>query len=246
MARTTKIAGRWTGMGGRMAYEDVPNLHATVLPIAGVRHIDHFLGKAIDTTINWTALDTSAAGLTTPALIADAPNGVVSIMMDATNEVQLSGLTEGDQRNWTLARGVNFEARARFTTLPTGAVISCLGLCGDHNAAVDTVAESIWFRADGSGAITVETDDTSHETSKVATGCTCLVNEWHVFRISCDDPANVLFFIDGVQVAAGTTFNMNQVAALQLQRVARIGKEAGATTVGVMEIDYMQCWQDLS
>jgi hypothetical protein len=45
------------------------------------------------------------------------------------------------------------------------------------NAAVNTVAESIWFRADGNGQITVEHDDTSNETSKVATGVTVIKAE---------------------------------------------------------------------
>lgn len=243
---TTKIVGRYAGMGGRVAFVDPANLNSIVWPVAGIVFREDFTGKIIDVTNTWTALDVSAAGNTTPGMVAASPGGAAQIMLDATNEVQLSGLTHNDQRNFTLARGLNWEARVRFTVLPTGAVIFCAGLCGNHNAAVDTVAESIWFRADGSGAMTVETDDTVHETSKVATGVTFNVNEWHVLRISCDDPTNVLFFIDGIQVAAGTTFNMNQVTTLQIQPVARIGKEAGATTVGTVEIDYVQCWQNLS
>ncbi len=242
----TKIEGKFTGEGNRLRFRDPYNGHATAEVVAGVKWIDHFIGKALDTTNNWTALDTSAVGNTTPALTADAEGGVLGIMLDATSEVQLSGISGGDQRNWTLNRGLNFEARMRFTTLPTGAVIFCAGLCGDHNAAADSVAESVWFRADGSGAITVENDDTVNETSKVASGVTFLVNEWHVLRISCDDYTSVKFFIDGAQVAAATVFNMSQVAALKLQPVVRIGKEGAATTVGTVEIDYVRCWQNLS
>jgi hypothetical protein len=242
----TKVIGAYSGEGNRLRFRDTANMNETVLPVAEVYFIDDFLGKAIDTTINWTALDTSAAGNTTPALTGDASSGVIGTMLDATNEVQLSGITGGDQRNYILNQGLNAEFRMRFTTIPTGAVIACLGLCGDHNAAADSVAESIWFRADGSGAMTVETDDTVNETSKVATGVTFLVNEWHVLRISCDDITSVKFYIDGSQVASGTTFNMSQVAGLKLQPVVRIGKESGATTVGTIETDYIRVWQNRS
>lgn len=215
----------------------------TVDVMAPVLFNEDFLGKAIDTTNIWTALDTSAAGNTTPVLVADAVSGLVSIPLDATNEVQLSGLTWGDQRTLVLNQGVNVEFRFKLSVLPTGSVVACLGLCGDHNAAVNTVAESIWFRADGNGVLTVETDDTVNETSQVATGVTLTTADWCIARIDCTNPASVRFYINGNQVASGTTFNMSQVAALALQPVVRIGKEAGATTVGTIQLDRVLCWQ---
>lgn len=176
--------------------------------------------------------------------MADAPGGVISLPLDNTNEVQLSGIYGGDQRNFTLNRSLGFEARFKFSVLPTGSVVACVGLAGDHNAAVNTVAESIWFRADGSGALTVETDDTSNETSQVATGVTVVADEWVVARIECYDTADVRFYLNGNRVASGTTFNMSTVAALALQPVARIGKESGATTVGTLQVDYIRVWQN--
>lgn len=218
----------------------------TVFPVAPVSFYEEFLGKAIDTVTVWTALDVSAAGLTTPVLVADAPNGVVSLPLDATNEVQLAGLYWGDQRTLTLNQKLVFEARVRLTVLPTGAVVAVIGLAGDHNAAVNTVAESCWFRLDGSGVITVETDDTVHETTVVATGVTVIANQWVTLRIECDDITSVRFFIDGVRVAAATVFRMDQVAALALQPVVRIGKEGAAVTVGTLQVDYVRTWQKRS
>jgi hypothetical protein len=216
----------------------------TIHVMAPVVFWESFLGKAFDTTNIWTALDTSAAGNTTPVLVNDASNGVLSIPLDATNEVQLSGLTWGDQRTLTLNQGLNVEFRFRFSVLPTGAVTACLGLCGDHNAAANTVAESIWFRADGNGVLTVETDDTVNETSQVATGVTLTTNDWTLLRIDCTTINNILFYINGNRVASGTTFNMSQVAALALQPVVRIGKESAATTVGTIQLDKVLCWQN--
>jgi len=212
----------------------------TILPLAAVTFVDDFLGTALDTTNTWTLRDTGGA---TETLKADAPSGVLELALTATNEVQLAGVDWGNQRPLVLNQKVMFETRVRFTTLPTGAVIAVAGFCGDHNAAVDSVAESAWFRLDGSGAITVETDDTIHETSKVATGVTLTANQWALLRIECDQIGALRFYINGARVASATTFNMSQVAALALQPVVRIGKEGAATTVGTMEVDVVRCWQ---
>ena len=246
MATKTKIIGKYQGEANRLRFLDTQNLNATASVEAGVYWSDNFMGKAIDVTNTWTLLDNLSA---TETLKADQPGGVAELALTNANEVQFAGMYFADERPFTIARGLVFEARCRFTTLPASAAIAVIGLTGDHNAAVDTIAESCWFRYDGSGAVTVETDDTSNETSKVATGITHLVNEWHVFRIDFADPASVKFYVDGVPVgstAATTTFNMNQVAALQLQPYIRMDKAAAVANVGVMEIDYVKCWQNLS
>mgnify|MGYP001587477054 CR=1 FL=1 len=214
----------------------------TVFALSPVFFKDDFLGT-LDVTNTWTLRDTGAA---TEAVVADAPNGVVALALDATNEVQLAGIDRGNQRTLTLNQDVFFEARVRFTVLPTGAVVACIGLCGDHNAAVNTVAESIWARLDGSGTITVESDDTVHEQSLIASGVTLVANQWVIVRIEIDNTASVRFYLDGVRVASGTTFDMSQVGALALQPVIRIGKEGAAASVGTLQLDYAICGQSRS
>ena len=214
----------------------------TTFVAAPVWFSDDFLATAINADF-WTSRDTGAA---TEALSADAGNGVLSLALDATNEVQLAGVDWGNQRTLVLNQGVNVEFRFKLSVIPTGSVVAVLGLCGDHNAAVNTVAESIWFRADGSGAITVETDDTSNETSAVATGTTLTTSDWCIARIDCSTITDVRFYINGARVASGTTFNMSTVAALALQPVARIGKESAAATVGTLLVDYCKLWMKRS
>ncbi len=226
---------------GALHYYDSAS-HERSLIALPVHFREDFLGKAIDTTNVWTALDTSAAGLTTPVLIANGPNGLVSLPLDNTSEAQLSGLYWGDVRTLVLNRGLIFEARFALHTLPTGSVIVCIGLMGNHNAAADTVAESIWFRFDGNGVMTVETDDTANETSKVATGVTVIADQYVVVRIDCSDIADIKFFVDGNRVAGTTTFDMSTVAGLVLQPIARISKGA-ATTVGEIYLDCVKVWQ---
>lgn len=236
-----KCKWNWHSTGHQVFYDGTTfETLATTFPV--FQKYD-FLDPALDTTNLWTLRDTGNA---TEALVGDAPNGVISLALTNANEVQLAGTDWNDNRTLTLNQGLIWEARIKLAVLPTGAVVACWGLCGDHNAAVDTVAESIWFRADGSGAVTVETDDTSNETSQVATGVTLLNTTWAVFRIDCTSYSSVKFFINGTRVAASTTFNMSQVAALALQPVFRIGKEAGAATVGTMYVDYCAVMQNRS
>lgn len=211
----------------------------TLFVAAPVWFVEDFLGKAFDTTNIWTARDTNGADET---VSADAGNGILSLALTNANEAQLAGYDWGDNRTLVLNQGLNIEFRFKLSVIPTGAVVMCLGLCGDHNAAVNTVAESIWFRADGSGAITVETDDTSNETSAVATGTTLINTDWCIARIDCTTITDVRFYINGTRVASGTTFNMSTVAGLALQPVMRIGKEAAATTVGTLLVDYCKVW----
>jgi hypothetical protein len=212
----------------------------TVQLLAPVAFAEDFLAQSLSTDRHFTTRDTAGGS---EALLGDAPSGVLVLALDATNEVQLAGADFADHRPFVLNQDLIFETRVRFTVLPTGSVVACIGLCGDHNAAVNPVAESIWFRLDGSGAITVEADDTVHETSAVATGVTLVANEWAVLRIECEDTAAVRMYVNGTRVASGTTFNMSQVAALALQPVARIGKEGAATTVGTLQVDYVRCYQ---
>lgn len=227
---------------GIIRYYDPASSFQTVGVIAPVSFYEDFMGKAFDTTNIWTARDTAGGAET---VSADAANGVLSLALDATSEAQLAGYDWGDQRTLVLNQYLGFEARVKLSVLPTTGTVACIGLAGDHNAAVDTVAESIWFRLDGStgGLITVETDDGTTETSKVTTGVTLTTSDWAVLRIDCTNPAAVLFYVNGAQVASSSTFNVNATPTLALQPVARIGKESAGTNVGTLLVDYFRVWQ---
>ncbi len=228
--------------GGVLRYYDGTTFE-TLHAMAPLWWKDDFNNQALDTTVNWTLLDTGAA---TEALVEDAPNGVIALALDATSEAQLAGMSWNDKRQLVLNQGLNIEYRFRFSVLPSASTsIAALGLAGDHNATLDTVAESIIFRADGNGAITVENDDTSNETTKVATGVTVTTSDWVVGRIDCSNIADIIFYLNGNRVAGGTTFTMATTPTLALQPYARISK-ASSTSVGTIQIDYVKIWQNRS
>ncbi len=218
-----------------------------VVLLAPVQHVEDFVGSHIDqfvtaeqTGAKWTPTITGGASVGVLAS-ASAPAGVAALALANTSEVELAEIDYNDVCNYPLNAGLMFYARIRMATLMTGATgILCIGLQGAKNAAVDSVAESMWFRIDSgaAGLVQVETDDTSNETSKVTTGVTLAATDWADLLIDCSIPSSVKFYINGVQVAAGTTFNMSTVPGYQFQPVVRISKpsEAGVGTVWVDKI----------
>lgn len=227
---------------GIQTFFDDQQSFETVHPMAGYSFREDFDQKAIDSTNLWTLIDVSTTGNSTPILAADAASGVLRCPLDATSEAQESGVTRGDQRVLVLNQGLIIEYALALQTLPTSLGIAVWGLAGDKNAVANTVAESIWFRADGSGAVTVETDDTVNETSLVATGTTLTAGTQAIFRIDCSVTTSVKFFINGNRVAGTTTFNMSTVPTLKLQPYVHIAKASG-TGVGTVDVDCIRAWQ---
>lgn len=214
----------------------------TVRPVAPVLFEDDFLGAALDTH-KWTAID--ALGAT--EAIATGENGVCALTLTNAVEVQKAGLYCADMLGIVLDHKPIFEARLRFTTVPAEAtkMTAVVGLASADAADIDNITHSAWFRWDGDtvGLITCETDEgTAHETSKVTTGLTIVVNVWHIFKIDMSDPTSVKFYYDGVRVCAGTTFNMHTDATQGFQPYIRLDKAADAGDLGVMEVDYVRVW----
>jgi len=217
----------------------------TQLPLAGVHFMEDFLGKDTIPPERWNYVDVSSAGNTTPLIAADAANGILRLPLDVTSEAQESGVNWNDQRPLVLNQGLVIEMGVSLQTLPTLLGIGVWGLAGNKNAVADSVAESIWFRSDASGAITVESDDTVNEQTKVATGVTVVAAAQHIFRIDCTVITDVKFYIDGALVAGGTTFNMSQVPTLALQPYVHLAKASGAG-LGVIDVDFIRVWQQRS
>lgn len=220
--------------------------HERTAPIgAPCVYYDDFFAKGLQTTDVWTAIDVSTSGDSTPLIGADLANGVARFPLDVTSEAQESGFTFGNQRPFVLNQGLIFECRAALSTLPTLLSEAVWGLAGDKNAAADSVAEAIWFKADGNGAIVVENDDTANTNDDVSTGTTLTAGTYAIFRIDCTTITDVHFYINGARVASGTTFNMSTTAGLKLQPYFHIAKASGAG-LGVLDVDYVRIWQKRS
>ena len=210
---------------------------------APVTFEDEFLGPqlSVDTT-KWTAFDVSAIGDTTPFVRTNVANGVLRCPLDAQDEAQESGIYWNDQRSLVLNQGLVIQFVLSLGVLPTLLSEAVWGLAGDTNSVSNNVAEAVWFKADGSGIVVVESDDTVNEEDDVATGIVMTAGTPLIFTIDCTTINDCKFWIGEDQVATGTTFDMSTVSALALQPYVHLSKSGGAG-LGTIDVDMVRVAQ---
>jgi len=254
------IGGFHSKRGHRRVGMEERITHETTAVFAPIAFYDDFNGADLvipdeavgaQSGCKWVKLITAAAGAPVVEVVPDMAQGVVQLVLEATNEKQEAGLYMNDQRTFplngavvTAGRGLVFETRISLWVLPTGVAEMYWGLAGAYVEgiiATDGPAEHIFFVADGSGAVIIYTDDTANDNDGVATGVTLVAQEWAIFRIDASNPADVHFYINGVRVAAATTFDMSTAASLTLQPYFMCHKETTAA-VGTLKVDYARIW----
>ena len=229
----------------------------TVLPLAPVRYFDDFLwgagGLATIPNVSseengfaWTKLIVGA-GPPTIGVTADGVNGVMELALESTSQAQDAMIYHSDQRSFSVKQGCIFEARIKFSVLPTTGVAVVFGMAGDHNLDKDSITEHAWFRAQASAAILAETDDTTNDEDDVATGVTVLTTDWKIYKIDFRTIADVRFFIDGASVATGTTFDMSNLSDAEavMQPYFSLDRASGSG-VGTIQLDYVRIWTNRS
>lgn len=211
---------------------------------------EHFFGKELMATeVGSTGIwDTVQVNLNAAIALlsgANGANGVCALALDADNNAEDAVLYWGDVRSLNLAAGLAFETRLRVPVLPTGEVAAVWGVAGDHNLDKDTITEGAWFRLDGSGALKVETDDTTNNNDDVATGITLVAGDYHTYRIDFGNLAKVKFYVDGVGVAEATAFDMSNLTAGEAVMQPYYSLDKGATTdVGSLWVDRVLAWSN--
>lgn len=218
----------------------------TVRPMSAVFFEDDFLGyQFMDSESGapgrWLSVEVALN--TAIAHVADQAGGVLGLILDADNNAEDAVIYWGDNRAIDVSKGAIFECRARLAVVPTLTAQVVLGMAGDHNLAKDSVTESAWFKFDGSAAVLCESDDTTNDNDDVATGITVTTGEYRIFRIDFTDLSNVKFYVDGARVAAGTTFDMSNLAGAELilQPYISLDKDADVG-VGSLYVDYVKVW----
>lgn len=203
-------------------------------------------GDPFDGTITWSVVEVNLN--TAIAQLADQPCGVMTMIIDADNNAEDAVIYFGDQRSIDLNEAANIEFGLAMPVLPTGGAPATgttvvFGLAHDHNLDKDTVATHVWFRLQGAASILCESDDTTNDNDDVDTGIDLVAGEYHTFRINCLEMADVKFYIDGVRVCTGTTFDMSNCTADEaiMQPYISLDK-AVQTTVGTVNLDYVRWW----
>lgn len=241
--------------GSQLAFFDGSTFE-TVEPISPVLLYDDFLGYDVAKTDGqffnlrstsdslWTIAATGVGG---PATVQKALS-VVTLHLEADVETEDAGIYSNTLA-FNIDKGPIFEARIDVAVLPTDVAEVHIGFQGEAHVADDQVAAAddidlhIFFVLDGSGAVVIYTDSGAaggHNTA-IATGVTAVPATYNIFRIDCTNAADVKFYIDGVGVATGTTFDLSN-GTMTLMPNVMVTKAGGAGLCDV-KIDYIRVWQ---
>ncbi len=216
--------------------------------------VDDFYGAGTFATSasegdQWVIADTSTGGTPTYVRVDHSTSagayalGVARLTMDSTTEVQNVCLSFGDVLCFDIDKVDGFEARVAMGQATADAATSfAIGVTSDRNDAIDSIAVAALFRvigADSTTNLVVESDDGTNNNDDVATGTT-LINVYKVLRIDLSNTADVKFYVDDAQVAAGTTFDMSNNTG-GIQPFIQIQKTSDNNTDSV-DIDYVAMW----
>jgi hypothetical protein len=176
----------------------------------------------------WTITDTSSAGAPTYATSTE-DGGKLVLTLAATSEAENVCLSHNDILMYDLAKTHNFWWIVKVAGIDSVTTLVA-GMCNARNDTPDSVTQSLWFRMEGSAsttALVVENDDATNTNDDIATGTTLAATYKRLF-CDCNDLTDVKFYVDGARVAAGTTFEMDDITAgANLQPVVQIQKASG-------------------
>lgn len=227
------------------------------MPKRVVNWKDNFAGRRIYSATDasnvghsWDITDTSSSGTPTYAAVdnaTDAPNGALAVAFDSTTEVQNVCVSHGDQLWLDIDSIVDITFRVKMNQATADTATSfAVGLAGDRNDAIDSIAQLALFRVIGSDsttAIVVETDDGTTDLDDKATGKT-LVNAYKDLKISfANGKSDIRFFVDGEPVAETVTFSMAAYTGclqpfMQLQKTS--DNNTDGFTVCLVDINYRE------
>jgi len=239
---TIKCDWNWQNTGHQVWYDG--STFETLQSTYPLQFYDDFLGAAggsvFDDTMIWGILEVGTSTNPTVEIVADSSNGQFLLHLAADSEAEDVVLDHNDNMNFDVGNGLIFEARINMAVAPGSGVRAVAGMAGPHNLAKDSVANAAWFSWAASMATSVESDDTTNDTA-ATTGVTVVAGTYNIFRIDFTTIADVKFFIDGVRVAASTTFDMSNLTAgeQQMQPYFSLDKATG-TGLGDMNIDYVK------
>jgi hypothetical protein len=182
------------------------------------------------------------AGPPSVALVGNAPGGQIACALSATAEKEDAALYWNDNLSLDVTKGLVWQARVQLSVLPSAAGVQAVwGLQSAWIDGPNNAAEYLRFGATANGAVLMTSFD-GITTNSIATGVTVLPTDFHNYRIDCTNPADIKFFIDGVQVSStGQIAFAAAGAAAVLQPYMSVYKPAGAG-VATITADAIDVW----
>ena len=238
----TRCEYNWHSTGRQVFYDSVT--FETLMNSYPKQFVEEFQGAAggsvFDGTTIWNVVDVGDA---TEAIVADDDKFLLHL--HATSEAEDAVLYQNDNKTFDVGDGLIFETRIDMAVSPGTGAVAVFGICGDHSLDKDANTEHAWFRLDASLVLKVESDDTTNNNDDVATGITLVAGTYNIFRIDFTTLTDVKFFVDGVRVATGTTFDMSNLSAAEqkMQPYFSLDKASG-TGLGDMNIDVVKIFSN--
>ena len=234
----------WHNSGHQVWYDD--ETFETLENTYPLQFYDDFLGAAGGSVFNgtyaWNVLEAGTSTTPTVEIVANSSNGQFLLHLTSSNEEQDVVLYQPASKTFDVSNGLIFEAKINMGIAPGVGVRGVAGMCGVHDLDKDTLVNSAWFKWNGSMATLCETDDNDEDNNNVATGVTAVAGTYNIYRIDFTTLADVKFFIDGVRVASGTTFDMSDLSTAhqKMQPYFSLDKAGGLASLGDMNIDYVK------
>lgn len=205
-----------------------------------IEYEDDFIGTSAtlpasaDPATPWLIDDTSSSG--TPTYVRNA--GAAILTLASTSEVENVCLHHGDALSFDIDDLLTVEFRAKVTATLDSATTVVMGVGSARADDPDAVAANAFFKLAGSNVVVCESDDGTTDNDDKSTGVS-LSSTYKRFVIDfTGGKSNVKFYIDGVRVAASTTFDMSGYSS-GLQPIFQIQKTADTNT-DALTIDYVK------
>lgn len=198
-----------------------------------IRFFDDFDYSVLDSAYRWAVVDVAAA---TETIAADEPGGALQLLIAVGDEAEDAVCYMKDELIFNINKLRTMRFRYKVIT-PGAGVRIVAGMAGNHNLDKDTVAQNAWISFDASMDAKAETDDgtTDNDDKAIATQVT---DTWYEAMIDFRTVTNIKFYINGIQVATGTTFSMAAYTG-GLQPYFSCDKAGGAVTSQLL-IDWVE------
>jgi len=209
---------------------------------------DDFLGDypaaatAFDLTQPWIKTETNGLGVIESAEV----NGVLKFVFDAVAEAATAALYM-TAIPFDIDLNPIFECRLAVFDIGDNAALDInFGLASaSHATDFDAIAEFAAFHLDGTDlSVLCHSDDGTTDTAPVDSTVDLVDNTYANFRIDVSDTADVKFYINGVRVCSGTTYDISAGSG-PLTPIVHVEKTSDDTTADV-RVDRIRVQSDRS
>ena len=236
-------------------YEDLT--YETVFPMAPLLFGDDFIGAGHQAGV--PAAGSPVAGYPwvkkivgsappTVALISNAQGGQIQLALAATNEAEDCVLYWNDNLSVDVTRVATWEARAALTVPPSAAGVQMvMGLAGPWTSGPQNNPHYIWFNCQANNSLLLGSQDGTNQYSIAAAnpaGAVTLDTNFHTFRISAENPADIAFYVDGVRVNAANSMPFVAITPNSILQPYMAVYKTASTGLATLVVDKVDLWSN--